>query len=75
VPELLSESVTVTLPVFVPVVEYDFVAVIAVPERLSDPVQLYMYVPFPPAGTAVQVTLVPVVVEAGATEQVAVTGE
>ena len=67
-------EVITTVPVFVPVVEYVLVVVIPVPERLSVPLQAYVYVPFPPAGTAVHVACVEVVPVAGETEQVPVTG-
>jgi hypothetical protein len=43
-----------------------------VPE--ASPLQLYVYVPFPPVGIAVQVTGVPGVVEVGEAVQTAPTG-
>ena len=65
-------EVTVTDPVFVPVVEYDFVVVVAVPVSESVPDHVYVYEPVPPDGTAVQVTFCPVPVEVGDTLHVAV---
>jgi hypothetical protein len=71
-PDESPPEVMVTLPVFVPAVAYDFETEIDVPERESVPLHTYVYVPSPPEGTAVHVTLVPVCTDVGDTEHVPV---
>lgn len=67
-------DITVTLPVFVPAVEYDFDTDAVVPERLSVPDHEYIYDPIPPETVEDQITDWPVLVVVGETLQEAVRG-
>jgi hypothetical protein len=53
---LLAESVTVDVPILTPGVVYDFDKDAEVPVSPSVPVQLYVYVPFPPTVGEFQIT-------------------
>jgi hypothetical protein len=81
VAELLQEIISLSVPetivveaVFVPADEYDFVVVVADPERPSVPDHVKVYGLTPPTGTAVQVTVSPVSAVVRSTEHVPARG-
>ena len=62
-------ELTVTLPLFVPMVEYTLVTLAPVPERPSVPLQEYVYEPEPPLAVELQVNDAPINPDDGDTEQ------